>query len=118
MPSRIHIRVLLALAVALLFVVAFAYQASAFSAGGSAPWTYTGTIIAYDKDSGYLTVQSAQNEELSFTLDHGAPLIMCNAEPISDLNIGDHVKVSYFEEGTGGYIASQVVALPFDMNHC
>ena len=119
MLSRKHVKSVLAIAVAALFVLAFAYQASAYSAGGSTPFTYTGKIVSLDNNYKWVTVQAGPNDELSFKLDDGAAVTKCNmSEHFGDLKIGDHVTISYFEEGTGGYIANQVDWLPMGMSRC
>ena len=119
MFSRTDIKVVLAVAVAALFVTAFAYQASAYSGGGSTPFTYTGRIISLDNDYKWVTVQAGPNDKLSFKLGDGAAIMKCTMdEHFTGLKIGDEVKISYFEEGNGGYIASQVDWLPMGMERC
>jgi len=119
MFSRKDTRVVLAIAVAALLVMAFAYQASATFAAGSAPFTYSGQIVSLDSGDRYLTVQAGPNDELNFTLDDGAPVMVCSMdERLANLKVGDHVTVSYFEKGTGGYIATQIISLPSGMNQC
>ena len=119
MLSRKHAKTVLVAAVAALFVLAFAYQASAYSAGGSSPFTYTGKIISLDNDYKWVTVQAGPNDVKSFKLDDGATLMRCGMnDHFTDLKIGDEVKVSYFEEGNGGYIASEVDWLTMVMNRC
>jgi len=64
-------------------------------------------------------VQSGPNDVLSFKLDDGAAVLKCNmSEHFSDLRIGDHVTITYFEEGNGGYIANEVDWLPMGMTRC
>ena len=119
MLSRTNIKTVLTLAVAALFVVAFAYQASAYSAGGSTPFTYTGKIVGLDNDHRFVTVQAGENDTLLFKLDDSAAVMQCNMnEHFGDLKIGDHVTVSYFEESNGGYIASELDWLPMGMTRC
>ncbi|HXX58517.1 MAG TPA: hypothetical protein VEI96_10990 [Thermodesulfovibrionales bacterium] len=124
MYGKTDIRVVLTIAVAALFVLAFAYQASTLWAfederapitGGGGTLSYTGEIVGIDNS--YLSVRAAPNDELNFRWDKDVPRTMCNAEP-ADLHIGDHVTVSYFELGTGGYMASDVISLPSDMDRC
>jgi len=119
MLSRTSVKTFLAVAVATLFVMAFASQASAYSAGGSSPFTYTGKIVSLDNDHRSVTVQAGPNDELSFKLDDAATAMKCNMdEHFSDLKIGDQIRVSYFEEGNGGYIASGVEWLPMGLTRC
>jgi hypothetical protein len=119
MLSKMNVKTVLTVAVAALFVLAFAYQASAYSAGGSTPFTYTGKILSLDNDHKFVTVQAGPNDELSFKLDDGAAVMKCNmSEHFRDLKIGDHVTISYFEEGKGGYIANEVDWLPMGMSRC
>lgn len=119
MLSKTNAKVFLTVAVAALFVMAFAYQASAYSGGGSAPFTYTGNIVSLDNNYKWVTVQAGPNDELSFKLDDGAAVMKCNvSEHFRDLKIGDHVTISYLEEGNGGYIANEVDWLPMGMTRC
>src|SRR5512135_3031591 len=119
MLSNKNKKKVLTLAVVALFVLAFAYQASAYSAGGSSPFTYTGKILSLDNDHRFVTVQAGPNDELIFRLDDAAAVMKCNMdEHFSDLRIGDQIRVTYFEEGNGGYIASEVDWLPTGMTRC
>ena len=119
MFGRTNVKVFLAVAVAALFVTAFAYQASAYSAGGSGPFTYTGNIVSLDNDYRFVTVQAGPNDVLSFKLDDGAAVMKCNMdEHFTGLKIGDKVTISYFEETNGGYIASEAEWLPMGMSRC
>jgi len=119
MFTRTNEKTVLTLAVATLFVLAFAYQVSAYTAGGSTPFTYTGNIVSLDNDYRWVTVQAGPNDELSFKLDDSTAVMKCNMhEHFRDLKIGDQVTISYFEEGNSGYIASEVNWLPMGMTRC
>jgi|MudIll2142460700_1097286.scaffolds.fasta_scaffold00865_8 hypothetical protein len=119
MLSKKSIKTVLTVALAALFVLAFAYQTSAYSSGGSSPFTYTGKILSLDNNYKWVTVQAGPNDELSFRLDDGVAVMQCNMSGhFEDLKIGDHVTVTYFEEGNGGYIASEVDWLPMGMTRC
>ena len=119
MLSKMNVKTVLTVAVAALFVLAFAYQASAYSAGGSTPFTYTGKILSLDNDHKFVTVQAGPNDELTFRLGDDAAVMKCNMdEHFSDLRIGDQIKVSYFEDGNSGYIASEIDWLPVGMTRC
>jgi len=101
---------------AVLFVLAFALQASAFSASSGTPFTYTGKIIALDYADRTVTVQAGPNDELTFNLDDSARVMKCSmSESFSNLKTGDEVTVSYFEEGSGPYIAS---GIDLSVEHC
>ena len=114
MLGRKSIKGALAVLAAVVLVAAFASQASAFSAGGSTPFTYTGRIVDIDKAHDLVTVQAGLNDERLFALTDGA-VVMCGMPGSSDLTIGsaddlkigDLVTVSYFEE-SDTYIASEV----------
>jgi hypothetical protein len=119
MFSRTSINVGLVLAVSMLFIMAFAYQASAYSAGGSTPFTYEGIVVELDNAHNIVTVQAGPNDEFSFRLAKDAAVIMCDmTKPFTDLEIGDQVEVSYFEESSGGYIASEVDLLATGLGQC
>jgi hypothetical protein len=117
MFSRTKVQIVLA--VAALFVLAFAYQTSAYSGGGSTPFTYTGNIVSLDNEHNSVAVQAGPNDVMSFKLGDGASVTKCDMDKhFGDLRIGDNVTVSYFEEPTGGYIASEVDWLPMGLNRC
>jgi hypothetical protein len=119
MSGRKNIRVVLSLAAAALFVMAFAYEASAFSAGGSTPFTYTGNIVATDSANNIISVQAGPDDVLSFRLNADDAVMSCNMPgSFSDLKIGEMATVSYFEEGTGNYVANEVDLLESGMRHC
>jgi hypothetical protein len=121
MTARKSIKGLWVLAVAALFVTAFAYQASAYSGGGSAPFSYTGKIVDVDSDHGFITVQAAQNDELSFKLGPDAAVMNCNINmsgSLTDLKFGDLVTVSWFEENNGTYIATEIDYAGPGMQRC
>ncbi len=97
------------LALTMLFVMAFAYQASAFSAEGNDPFTYTGKIVSLDNEGKILSVQAGPNDELAFQLHDGGVVMRCGAEvPFGDLRTGDMVTVSYFDKATDLYIANEI----------
>ena len=112
MVSKTSIKTALVLVVTTMFLMAFAYQASAYSAGGSTPFTYEGKVIELDNTHSMITVQAGPNDKLSFMLDKDASVILCDmTKPFTDIKIGDLVKVSYFEEVSGGYIASEIKSI-------
>jgi hypothetical protein len=109
MFGRNMIKGFLGVFVAALFVVAFAVQASAFSAGSGTPFAYTGNIVSIDYGDRIITVQAGPNDEQTFNLDDSAAVTKCSmSESFSSLGMGDHVTVTYFEEGSGPYIASEI----------
>lgn len=111
-------RVLLVV-LAALFVMAFAYQASAFSAGGSSPFSYTGKIVALDSHDKIVTVQAGPNDELTFNLNDNGAVMRCSmSESFASLKIGDEVTVSYFDRGDGSYIADEIDLGMAGMNRC
>jgi len=117
--SGTNMKSVLVVALAALFVLAFAYQASAISAGGSTPFTYTGTIVSIDNGARVVSVQSNPESELSFSVtDHGRVMKCDMAASFTDLKPGDRVTVSYFEKGTGSYVASEIDLVPTGMNKC
>ncbi|HYA15189.1 MAG TPA: hypothetical protein VEF33_12695 [Syntrophales bacterium] len=120
MFSKINIKIGLVMVVAALFLMAFAYQASAYSASGATPFTYTGKIVGFDNEHRFLTVQAGPNDERNFQVAQGAVVTKCNmGEYWNDLKIGDQVTISYFEEGSSGsYIANGVDLLPIGMERC
>lgn len=119
MTGKKKIKGLLVLAVAALFVTAFAYQVSAYSAGGAAPFSYTGNIVEVDNAHGFITVQASQNDELSFKLGPDAAVLNCDMSgSLADLKFGDMVTVSWFEENNGTYIATEINYAGPDMNRC
>jgi len=104
---------------AALFVAAFAYEASAISAGGSTPFTYSGKIVSLDSVTKVVTVQAGPGDELTFNLKDPGAIMTCNAPAsFADLKIGDTVTVSYFDEGGGTNIASEITLLPAGMSKC
>ena len=117
MLGRKNTKRVLIMTLAALFVMAFAYQASAFSSGGSTPFAYTGKIVALD--SRILTVQAAPNAEHTFNLADSVEVMKCDmAASLSDLKIGDEVTVSYFDEGNGKLIASGIDYAASGMQRC
>jgi hypothetical protein len=119
MFGRKSIKGVLVMVLAALFVMAFAYQASAFSAGGSTPFTYTGKIVALDNADKILTVQAGPNDELTFNLNENGAVMKCSMSgSFTDLRIGDLVTVSYFDEGNSTYIANEINFAASGMNRC
>ncbi len=122
MFDKAYIKTILTVTVAALFVVAFAYQASAaaYLPVGNASFTFTGKIISLDKDYRWITVQAGPNDVMSFRLAYGAAVTNCSgmSEHFRDLKVGDQVAISYFEEGGSGYIASDINWLPIGTRHC
>jgi hypothetical protein len=113
MLARESIRGILVMMFAALFVLSFAYTASAFQAGSGTPFTYTGKIVALDDSHRMLTVQDTQNNERIFDLNHNASIEKCNgSEMIGNLKVGDEVTVSYYEKSTGEYVADIVTVTP------
>ncbi|HAM51822.1 MAG TPA: hypothetical protein DCP92_14480 [Nitrospiraceae bacterium] len=105
--------------VAALFVMAFAHQAFAFSAGTGTPFTYSGNVIAIDDANRTVTVQAGPNDSIRFNLDEGGLVMRCSmSSSFDDLKIGDWVNVTYFQKGTGPYIASEIDSARYGMQHC
>jgi|MudIll2142460700_1097286.scaffolds.fasta_scaffold187581_2 hypothetical protein len=104
---------------AALFVAAFAYQASAISAGGNTPFTYAGKIVSLDSAAKVVTVQAGPGDELTFNLVDTGAIMTCNAPgSFTDLKIGDSVTVSYFDQGGSTYIVSELNHVPAGMSKC
>ncbi len=120
MFSRMQIKTVLAVTLAALFVVAFAYQASAFPGSGGSALTYTGKIVSLDNDYRWITVQAAPENEMSFRLVNSAAVTECSgmSEHFRDLKVGDEVAISYFENGSSGFLASSIDLLPIGTTHC
>ncbi len=109
---------LLTMAIAAFFVMAFALSAFAFSAEDT-PFTYSGKIVAIDNASKILTIQAAPNDQLSFNLNGNGTIMQCN-KPVawSNLKKGDSVTVSYFEKSDGNFVADTITLAPGMMGHC
>ncbi len=121
MFDKAYIKMTLIMTMAALFVVAFAYQAlAAYADVPNPPYTFTGKIISLDKDYKWITVEAGPNDVMNFGLVFDGVVTKCGnmSEDFRDLNVGDQVAISYFEEGSSGYIASNIEWLPTDMRKC
>ena len=120
MLGRKRIASVFTVVVAALLVTAFAYQASAYSVGDNASYTYTGKIIEVDKAHNYVTVQAGSNSVFIFKLVDYATVMMCNKiGSLNDLKPGDLVTVYYFQENLGGrHIASEIDSATYGMKSC
>ncbi len=119
MSGKKNVKGLVVLALAALFVMAFAYQAQAsvFSSSGT-PFSYTGKIVALDIHNKIVTVQGP-NDELTFNLNDNGAVMKCSmSESFANLKIGDMVTVSYFDPGDGSYIANEIDFGSAGMNRC
>jgi hypothetical protein len=119
MFGRKNIKSVLAVVFAGLLVAAFAYQASAYSAGDSTSYTYTGKVVEVDNAYKYVTVQAGSNT-YSFKLDDHATVMVCDKiGSLTDLKPGDMVTVYYFQENLGGrHIASEIDSVTYGMKRC
>jgi hypothetical protein len=90
------------------------YDAFAFSAGGSTPFTYMGTVVAIENANKIITVQAGPNDQLTFNLVNNGTVVKCcsMSKSFSDLKMGDHVTVSYFEENNGNFMTDTVSFVP------
>jgi len=97
------ISAVLAVLVSVLFVAAFAVQASEYFEGARATLHYTGKITGIDAANKILTVEAGMNDEAYFDLSDVASVTMCDKElSFNDLKIGDTVSISYFVDSLGG----------------
>lgn len=105
---------------AALSVMAFAYQASAYSFGDNTSYTYTGKVVEVDNTHRYVTVQAGLSNTFSFKLDDHATVTKCNElVSLSDLKPGELVTVYYFQESLGGrHIASEIDMMTYGMKSC
>lgn len=118
MSDKKNVTRILMVVLAALFVMAFAYQASAFSSSSSTPFSYTGKIVALDNHDNILTV-AGPNDELTFKLNDNGAVAKCSmSESFTSLKIGDVVTVSYFDPGDGSYIANEIDLGAAGMNRC
>jgi hypothetical protein len=120
MFGRKNIKSLLAVVFAGLLVTAFVYQASAYSAGDSTSYTYTGKVVEVDNVYKYVTVQAGPNDAFSFKLDDHATVMKCDKiGSLTDLKPGDMVTVYYFQENLGGrHIASEIDLTAYGTKSC
>ncbi len=119
MSDKKALTIMLVMVVSALFVMAFAYQAAAFSGGGSSPFSYTGKIVALDNHDKIVTVQAGPNDELTFNLNDNGAVMKCSmSESFTSLKIGDEVTVSYFDRGDGSYIADEIDLGAAGINRC
>jgi len=120
MFERKTIRGVLAVVVAALLVTAFAYHASAYSAGDSTSYTYAGKVVEVDNVYKYVTVQAGPNDTFSFKLDDHATVTKCDKiGSLTDLKPGDLVTVYYFQENLGGrHIASEIDLVAYGTKSC
>ncbi len=120
MFDKRNLKDVLVVLLAAFFVVGFAYQASAFSAGGSStPFTYSGKILALDNAGKIITVQAGPNDEQTFKLSGDGAVMKCSmSASFSDLKIGDVVTVNYFDQGDGTYIANEIDFGAADRDRC
>ena len=93
---------------AVLFVMAFAFPASAFMSGAT-PYAYSGKVVAIDNASRIVTVQSGPNDQQIFRLNDNATVSVCGRlESLSSLKVGDEVSISYYQTGSNVNIANDI----------
>jgi hypothetical protein len=103
-----------------LFVMAFAFPAFAFSTGAT-PFAYCGKVIAIDNAYRILTMQAGPNDQQIFSMNTHATVSKCGElESFSNLKIGDEVTVSYYQTGDNNNVADDVSLVPSGMmgQHC
>ncbi len=122
MFDKAYIKTALIMTVAALFVLAFAYQAlAAYADVPNPPYTFTGKIISLDKDYKWITVQAGPDDIMNFRLAFDGAVTKCDymSKDFRDLNVGDEVTISYFEDGSSsGYMASNIDWLPMGPRQC
>ena len=103
---------------AMLFVMAFAFPAFAFSTGAT-PFSYSGKVVAIDNADRIVTVQAGPNDQQIFRMSDHATVSKCGKlESLSNLKIGDEVTIAYYETGDNNFVANDMSLAPLMGQHC
>ena len=102
----------------MLFVMAFAFPAFAFSTGAT-PFSYSGKVVAIDNADRIVTVQAGPNDQQIFRMSDHATVSKCGKlESLSNLKIGDEVTIAYYETGDNNFVANDMSLAPLMGQHC
>ena len=103
---------------AMLFVMAFAFPAFAFSTGAT-PFSYSGKVVAIDNADRIVTVQAGPNDQQIFRMSDHATVSKCGKlESFGNLKIGDNVTIAYYETGDNNFVANDMSLAPLMGQHC